>query len=132
MSAPGLTNVKYQSFLVIEAPEAEHDQILHFYRSHQVLERSQKVGALRGKVLRAPSANELLVTSLWRDEQGYDAWVASDDRAEILRGLKDNNLSQHSRGWSVASTGSGDPDDELDEGIRAAFPSQDFEVLLVV
>lgn len=121
-----------QSFLVIPAPAAQHDAILEFYRSHQVLENSQRLGASAGAIVRSDAAEELVVTSLWGSAQDFQNWVDSNERARILDSLAQQGFGKNARGWSATNQFAADPETVLQQGLRDAFPGRTYEFLLVV
>jgi heme-degrading monooxygenase HmoA len=120
-----------QSFLVIPAPAAQHEAILKFYHTHQVLERSQRLGASAGAVVRSNAAEELVVTSLWESGQHFQDWVASDERARILDSLAQQEIGKDARGWSTHATMAADPETVLRDGLSEAFPGRSYEFLTV-
>lgn len=132
MSPNGTAEDHCQSFLVIPAPPAQHDAILDFYRTHQVLEHSQRLGASAGAIARSDAAEELVITSLWGSIQDFQNWVDSDERAAILDSLAQQGFGKDARGWSTTCRFATDAATVLQEGLRDAFPGRNYDLLLVV
>ncbi|NBE50415.1 putative quinol monooxygenase [Streptomyces boluensis] len=97
------------SVLTLRPVPAKADELLAFYRRHEVIEAS---GALESHILTSEDSQTLVVTAAWPDLAAYTAWQQSPRRAELAAGMAPFFSSPdavHSQLFDVAHTVSDRP-----------------------
>lgn len=94
-----------ESVLLLGAAPGRLDDLIVYYRDHQVVEAAIPFGLLRGELItRCQPHSELVVASRWSGRAAYEAWVASGERAALVEGMADlidDARWPHAQSWAV-------------------------------
>lgn len=73
-----------RSVLSLDPKDGDYDAVVAFFRRHRILERAARIDGFVSGEVQVPKTESgpVLVTALWRDEEAYERWLASPERAE--------------------------------------------------
>ncbi|MFJ2198841.1 hypothetical protein [Streptomyces violaceusniger] len=99
---------RLRSFLLLRPAPGRLQDTLDLYRDRGTVEAAFPYGVLPGLILvPATDPEDIMVTSVWADESGYESWCASAERAEILAALRPLPAADDAMtGWTGPDTGS--------------------------
>ncbi|MGW7754129.1 hypothetical protein ACWGK6_21825 [Streptomyces violaceusniger] len=108
---------RLRSFLLLRPAPGRLQDTLDLYRDRGTIEAAFLYGVLPGLILvPATDPEDIMVTSVWADESGYESWCASAERAEILAALRPLPAADDAMtGWTGPDTGS--PHDAYRPGV---------------
>lgn len=77
-----------RSVLTLHPSPGRVDALVEEYRARGIIEAAIPFGLLRGEALQpADAPDRIVVTSLWRAQADYDAWLASTERVRVTEGV---------------------------------------------
>lgn len=77
-----------RSFLLLRPARGRVPDVVGYYLKHGVLEAALPYGLIKGQILHPRhDPEDLLITSVWPDRAGYEAWRRAPERAGLLDGL---------------------------------------------